>query len=116
MFGADRPVYATPIENLRAAQAAADDLDHLESDEHRCMTERIQQLIDAAVAVQEASCQAEDPGQRVENLPLRRDQGATSQTPTRGVHDKRDKEPTASRSRTRLTIEQIGRASCRERV
>ena len=29
MFGVDRPVYATPMENIRAAQAAADELDHL---------------------------------------------------------------------------------------
>ena len=48
MFGADRPVYAMPAENIRAAQAAADELDHLEGDERRCMTERVQQLIDVA--------------------------------------------------------------------
>ena len=42
MFGVDRPVYATPMENIRAAQAAADELDHLEGDERRYMTERVQ--------------------------------------------------------------------------
>ena len=42
MFGADRPVYATPMENIRAAQAVADELDHLEGDEHRCMMQHIQ--------------------------------------------------------------------------
>ena len=50
MFGADRPVYATPMENIRAAQAAADELDHLEGDECHYMTERVQQFIDAAAA------------------------------------------------------------------
>ena len=50
MLGADRPVYATLMENLRTAQAAADELDHLEGDEHRCMTARLQQLLDAAIA------------------------------------------------------------------
>ena len=35
MFGADRPVYATPAENIRAAQAAADELDKLEGDVRR---------------------------------------------------------------------------------
>ena len=32
MLGADRPVYATPLENLRAAQAAADELNGLGAD------------------------------------------------------------------------------------
>ena len=71
MFGIDRPVYATPAENIRAAQAAADELDKLKGDERRCMTERVQQLIDAAAAQQEAGCRAEGPGQRVENTPPR---------------------------------------------
>lgn len=31
MFGADRPVYATLMENIRAAQAAADEVDNLEA-------------------------------------------------------------------------------------
>ena len=42
MFGADRPVYATPAENIRAAQAAADELDKIEGDERRHMTECVQ--------------------------------------------------------------------------
>ena len=62
LFGADRPFYATPMENIRAAQAAADELDHLEGDERRYMMERVQQLIDAAAAQQEAGCRAEEPG------------------------------------------------------
>ena len=41
MFGVDRPVDATPVENIRAAQAAADELDKLEGDERRHMTERV---------------------------------------------------------------------------
>ena len=41
MFGTDRPVYATHAENIRAAQAAADELDKLEGDERRHMTERV---------------------------------------------------------------------------
>ena len=42
LFGADRPVYATPAENIRAAQAAGDDLDNFEGEERRLMTERVQ--------------------------------------------------------------------------
>ena len=41
MFGADRPIYATPRENIRAAQAAADELDKLEGDERHHMTEQV---------------------------------------------------------------------------
>ena len=48
MLGADRPVYATPLENLRAAQAAVDELNGLGADELPYMNRRIQQLIDAA--------------------------------------------------------------------
>ena len=49
LFGANRPVYATPAENIRAAQAAANELDKFEGEERRLMTERVQQLLDAAV-------------------------------------------------------------------
>ena len=69
MLGADRPVYATPLENLRAAQAAVDELNGLGADELPYMTRRIQQLIDAA---------AESP-------PPRREHGATSRTPAVGL-------------------------------
>ncbi|MCH1933129.1 hypothetical protein L9G16_23580, partial [Shewanella sp. A25] len=48
MFGADRPIYDTQTENIRAAQAAADELDNLDGDERHYMTEHVQQLIDAA--------------------------------------------------------------------
>ena len=51
-FGTDRPVYATPAENIRAAQAAADELDKLEVDERRHMTERVQQLLDVGAEQQ----------------------------------------------------------------
>lgn len=105
MFGADRPVYATRKENIRAAQEAADELDHLEGDERRYMTERVQQLIDTAAEQQEAGYRAEEPEQRVENPPPRREHGATSRTPTGGVRDGQDKEPAASRSQTCVTIE-----------
>ena len=37
VFGTDRPIYATPAENIRAAQAVADELDMLEGDEGRHM-------------------------------------------------------------------------------
>ena len=47
-LGVDRPVYATPLENLRAAQAAVDELDGLGAEELPHMTRRIQQPIDAA--------------------------------------------------------------------
>ena len=50
LFGADRPVYATLTENIRAAQAAADELDNFEGEERSMMTERFQQLLDAAAA------------------------------------------------------------------
>ena len=61
MFGAERPVYATPTENIRAAQAVTDELDKYEGDERRHMTERLQQLLDAAAALHEAGCRAEEP-------------------------------------------------------
>ena len=48
LFGADCPVYATPAENIRAAQAAAEELDKFEGEEHRQMAERVQRLLDAA--------------------------------------------------------------------
>ena len=105
LFGADRPVYATPAENIRAAQAAADELDNFEGEERRLMTERVQRLLKAAAAQNEASCHAEAPQRQHDDLPPRRDQGATSRTPTGGARGRRDKEPTVSHSRTRITIE-----------
>lgn len=54
MLGANRPVYATLLENLHVAQAATDDLEGLVGDELHCMTRRVQQLIDAAAERQEA--------------------------------------------------------------
>ncbi len=99
MLGADRPVYATPLENLRAAQAAAEELNGLGADELPYMTRRIQQLIDAAAEWHEAGARAESPTPR-------REHAATSRTPTAsGSRTRKDKEPAASRSRTRLTIE-----------
>ena len=50
LFGADRPVYTTPAENICAAQAAADELDNFEGEERRVMTELVQQLLDVAAA------------------------------------------------------------------
>ena len=93
MLGADRPVYATPLENLRAAQAAGKELNGLGADELPYMTRRIQQLIDAAAERHEA-------GARADSHPPRREHAATSRT-----RQKKDKEPAASRSRTRITIE-----------
>lgn len=60
MLGAERPVYAMPLENLHAAQAVADELEGLEGDELCCMMTRVQQLIDAAVVWQEADTHAEN--------------------------------------------------------
>ena len=37
---ANRPVYATPVENIRAAQVAADELDNFEGEDRRLMMER----------------------------------------------------------------------------
>ena len=42
MLGADCLVYATPLENLCAAQAAADELEGLDGDELCCMTRHVQ--------------------------------------------------------------------------
>ena len=50
LFGASRPVYSTPAENIRAAQAAADELDNFKGEERRLMMERVQRLLDAAAA------------------------------------------------------------------
>ena len=73
MLGADRPVYATPLENLRAAQAAAEELNGLGADELPYMTRRIQQLIDAAAERHEAGARADShppaPGAR-RDVPL----------------------------------------------
>src|SRR3954466_14329365 len=104
MFGANRPVYATPVENIQAAQAAADELENLEGEERRLMTERVQRLLDVAGAQNAAGCRTEGPQQQKDDLPPRRDQGATSRTPTGGVHGGKDKGPAASRSRTHITI------------
>ena len=41
LFGARRPMYATPAKNIRAAQAVADELDNFEGEEHRLMMERV---------------------------------------------------------------------------
>ena len=99
MLGADRPVYATPLENLRAAQAAAEELNGLGADEFPYMTRRIQQLIDAAAERHEA-------GTRADSHPPRREHAATSRSPTAsGARQKKDKESAATRSRTRITIE-----------
>ena len=63
------------------------------------MTRRVQQLIDAAAQRHEADARAESP-------PPRRDHGATSRTPPTGKTRARHvKEPAASRSRTRISIE-----------
>ena len=98
-LGVDRPVYATPLENLRAAQAAVDELDGLEAEDLPHMTRRIQQLINAAAQRHEADARAGSP-------PPRRDHGATSRTPTTSnTRARRGKEPAASRSRTRISIE-----------
>ena len=99
------PVYAMPAENIRAAQAAADELDKLEGDERHHMMERVQQVLDAAAEQQEAGCRNEAPNRRNHDPPPRRDQGATSRMPTGGVRGRRDKEPAASHSRTHITIE-----------
>ena len=82
MFGTDRPVYATPAENIQAAQAAADELDKLEGDKHRHMTELVQQLLDTATEQQDAGCRTEAPNRRNDDQPPRRDQGATSRVTT----------------------------------
>ena len=75
MLGADRPVYATPLENLRAAQAAAEELNGLGADELPYMTRRIQQLIDAAAERHEAGARAEStprrPARRLRAAPAR---------------------------------------------
>lgn len=71
MFGAERPVYATPAENIRAAQAVTDELDKYEGDERCYMTERVQQLLDAAAMLHEAGCRAEEPAPWNEETPLR---------------------------------------------
>ena len=82
LFRANRPVYATPAENIRAAQAVADELDNFEGEERRLMTERVQRLLDAATAQNEAGCRTEAPQRQNDDPPPRRDQGAMSRTPT----------------------------------
>ena len=105
MFGAERPVYTTPAENIWAALAVTDELDKYDGDERRHMTERVQQLLDAAAAQHEAGCRAEVPAPWNDEPPLRQDHDATSRTPTGRARRRRGNEPAASRSRTRLSIE-----------
>lgn len=64
MLGADCLVYASPIENLRAAQATTDELEGLDGKERRCMMKRVQQLINTAATRQEAGAHAESPAPR----------------------------------------------------
>ena len=64
MLGVARPVYATPLENLHAAQAAVDELDGLGAEELPHMTRCIQQLIDAAAQRHEADARAKSPPPR----------------------------------------------------
>ena len=73
MFGAEHPVYATPAEKIRAAQAVTDELDKYDGDERRHMTERVQQLLDAAAAQDEAAYRAEVLAQRNNEPPPRQD-------------------------------------------
>ena len=73
LFGASCPVYATPAENIRAAQVAADELDNFEGEERRLMMERVQRLLDAAATQNEANCSMEAPQRQ--NNDLRQDQG-----------------------------------------
>ena len=61
LFGANRHVYATPAENIRAAQAVADELDKFEGEEHCLMTERVQRLLDAAAEQNEAGYHTNAP-------------------------------------------------------
>ena len=96
-------MYATPAENIRAAQAAVDELDNFEGEERRLMMERVQRLLDAAAAQNEAGCRTEAP-QRP-NDDQHQDQGVTSRTPSGGARGRKDKEPAVSHSRTRITIE-----------
>ena len=91
MFGAERHVYATPAKNIRAAQAVTDELDKYEGDERRHMTERVQQLLDAVAAQNTAGGRADALQQPNNDLPPRRDQGATSRTPTGGVRERKEK-------------------------
>ena len=48
LFGADRPVYAMPAENIRAAQAAAEELDKFEGKERRQMAKHVQRLLEGS--------------------------------------------------------------------
>ena len=88
-----------PLENLRAAQSVIDELNGLGADELPYMTRCIQQLINAAAERHEAGVRAGIP-------PPHREHGMTSRTSTAGgARTRQEKEPAASRSRTRITIE-----------
>ena len=73
MFRAERPVYATPVENIRAAQAVTDELEKYNGDERHHMMERVQQLLDVAAAQHEAACHAEALARRNNEPPPRQD-------------------------------------------
>ena len=82
-----------------------DELDKYDGGERRHMTERVYQLLDAAAALHEAGCCAEEPGLRNEEPPHRQEHDATSRTPTGGARGGKGNEPAASHSRTCLSIE-----------
>ena len=73
LFGANRPVYATPAENIRDAQAATDELKSFEGEERRMMTERVQRLLDAVAAQNATDGRTEAPRQLNDDLPAHRD-------------------------------------------
>ncbi|KAM0919739.1 hypothetical protein ACQ4PT_007916 [Festuca glaucescens] len=60
-ISAPKPVYSTPAKNLRAAQAAAVELQHLTSDALRKQQARVKELVDIA-NMQNAECAKANPG------------------------------------------------------
>ena len=65
--GFRRPVYITPMKNMRAAQAATDELDGLQGEELRLQHQHIRDLVDAANRMQ-ASYERRQAGSATNSL------------------------------------------------
>jgi hypothetical protein len=88
MLGVGHVIYDTPVQNLRAAQAAAEELKNLEGDERQSQLERLQELLNAANTQQDTCNRIVGDGLRANlpegDLPPRREYGATLRSPSGG--------------------------------
>ena len=87
------------MQNLRAAQAATEELDNLEGNEWCSQMERLQELLNTANAQQDRCNRMVGADWQAGNHPPRRKNGAASRSPSGSGHNQWDPEPAASRNR-----------------